>query len=173
MYTYAHPLVSATLMIVTCTVLFANAIMGPRSEDPAFPAYKPQPSHKEVRRHAMMIGHWVGESPVGAGGQRRVLLQRSADGTFEVTFETCRGEHPVLVEKQVGQWGLSGPVYFTITTGWVDGDRIDPTEPGEPYFYDAYRVINLQHDLFEYESFSDGRRYVMRRVADSGPANDL
>lgn len=167
MDTHAHPLISATLVVITCTVIASNALLERRSAEPVFPVYKPQPSHEEVRRHAMMIGHWVGQSPIEAGAQRRVLLQRFADGTFEVTFETWRGEQPALVEKQVGQWGLSGPVYFTITTGWVDGNRIDPTQLGAPYFYDAYRVVDLQDDRFEYESFSDGRRYVMHRVAGS------
>lgn len=172
MYTHAHPLISATLVVITCTVLVSNALVERRSQEPVFPAYKPKPSGEVMRRHRMMIGNWAGESPIEDAGQRRVLLQRYADGTFEVTFETYREGAPALIEKQVGQWGLSGPVYFTITTGWVDGDRIEPAKPGEPYFYDAYRVISLEEDLFEYESFSDGRRYVMHRAADGLTANE-
>jgi hypothetical protein len=173
MYTHAHPLVSATLVIVTCTVIFANAIMERRSQTAAFPTYKPRPSVTETRRHDMLVGHWVGESPVENGGQRQVYLERSADGTFKVTFRTLwESEHPV-VEQQVGQWGISGPVYFTITTGWLDGDQIDPTDLGQPYYYDAYRIVSLSEDLFEFESFSTETRYVLRRVPDNLEPGDL
>ena len=121
----------------------------------------------------MMVGNWVGESPVEMGGQRSVLLQRSADGTFSVAFKTRWDDRPVVVEQQVGQWGLAGPVYFTITTGWVDGDQVDSTDLGQPYFYDAYRVVTLDHDRFEFESFATRQHYVLRRVADDFSIDEL
>lgn len=173
MYTHAHPLVSAVLVIITCSVIIGNTIVERRTQEQAFPAYKPRPSLAEARRHAMMVGTWLGESSIEAGGQRRVLVERFPDGTFRVTFKTQWEEDRAILEQQVGQWGLAGPIYFTITTGWVEGNRIDPTDRREPYFYDAYRVIDLQDDRFEYESFSASGRFVMRRVADDFLAKDL
>jgi len=173
MNTYAHPVISAVLVAITCTVIIGNNIVQRRSLNDAFPIYKPQPSLVETRRHAMMIGKWVGESPVEMDGQRRVLLQRNADGSFTVTFKTEWEDERVALEQQVGQWGIAGPVYFTITTGWVDGDRVDPTDLGQPYFYDAYRVVDLDNDRFEFESFSTGQPYVLQRVADSFSIDEL
>jgi hypothetical protein len=173
MVTYAHPLVSASLVAITCTVLISNAFFGSRPADEVFPEYKPRPTLAESRRHAQLIGNWVGESSVESGGERRVLVQRFADGTFRVTFKTRQPNDRVVVEQQVGQWGIAGPVYFTITTGWLEGDRVEPTDLGQPYFYDAYRIVELERNVFEYESFAPPRRYRLQRVDDEFSANDL
>jgi hypothetical protein len=173
MHTYAHPLVSGTLAVVTCTVLFTNTIIERRSETEAFPVYKPKPSLVEKRRHDMLVGKWFGESPVGNGGHRQVLVERTVNGTFTVTFKTRWGTDHLVVEQQVGQWGISGPVYFTITTGWLDGDHVDPTDLGQPYYYDAYRIIDLSEDRFEFESFAADTHYLLRRVADDFTPDDL
>jgi hypothetical protein len=172
MYTYAHPLVSATLLIVTCTVLFANTLIERRQQAEAFPVYKPRPSLAESRRHDMLVGNWIGESPVKDGGRREVLLERRADGTFTVTFRTHWGTDHAVVERQVGQWGISGPVYFTITTGWLDGDHVDPTDLGQPYYYDAYRIVDLSEDEFEFESFTTDTHYVLHRVPEGHTPSD-
>ena len=80
MTAHAHPVISAVLVAITCSVIIGNAIVEERSQNPAFPANKPRPTQEEVQRHAMMIGCWAGESAIEAGGQRRVLLRRFADG---------------------------------------------------------------------------------------------
>lgn len=172
MVTYAHPLVSASLVVITCTVLISNVFFGSNSADESFPEYKPRPTLAESRRHARMIGNWVGESSIESGGQRRILMQQFADGTFRLTFKTQR-EDQVDLERQVGQWGIAGPVYFTITTGWLQGERIEPTDLGQPYFYDAYRIVELERNVFEYESFASPRRYRLQRVADDFSESDL
>lgn len=173
MYTQANPLVSAALVIVACTVIVTNAIIERQSHTEAFPVYKPRPSLAETRRHDMLVGNWVGESPVKDGGRRQVLLERRADGTFTVTFRTHWGTDRAMVERQVGQWGISGPVYFTITTGWLDGDHVDPTDLGQPYYYDAYRIVDLSENEFEFESFTTDTRYVLHRVPDDSTPADL
>jgi hypothetical protein len=173
MYTQAHPLISATLVIITCSVIIGNAFVERSSQTETFPAYKPRSSLAETRRHGMMVGKWVGESAVERGGERRVLLERFADGTFKVTFKTqWENDYPVI-EQQVGQWGISGPVYFTITTGWVDGDQVDRTDLGQPYYYDAYRIVDVSDDVFEFESFSAETRYLLQRVPDDFSPSDL
>lgn len=173
MYTNSHPLVSAMLAVVTCTVIFTNAIIERRSETETFPVYKPRPSLVETRRHHMLVGKWAGETQLRNGGRRQVLVERTVDGTFTVTFKTQWGtDHPVL-EQQVGQWGISGPVYFTITTGWLDGDHIDPTDLGQPYYYDAYRIVELSDQRFEFESFATETTYLLWRVPDDFTPDDL
>ena len=90
MKTYAHPVISAVLAAITCSVIIGNSVIQHRSLDEDFPIYKPQPSLAETRRHAMMVGNWVGESPVEMGGQRSVLLQRSPPAGSTVTRWTQR-----------------------------------------------------------------------------------
>lgn len=172
MFSYAHPLVSASLIAFTCTVILSNALIGSRSDEQALTDYRPVSTLAESQRHGRLIGNWVGEWPVEPGAQRRVLVQRFADGTFKMTLETWRDDH-VTVEQQVGQWGIAGPVYFTITTGVLKGDRVEPTDPEQSRFYNAYRIVELGRDVFEYESFAPPQRYRVQRVADEFPKTDM
>ena len=121
----------------------------------------------------MLIGNWIGESSLEQGGRRQVLIQRKANGTFTATFKTTWGADPPVLEQQVGQWGISGPVYFSITTGWLVGDHVDPTDLGQPYFYDAYRIIDLSDTVFEFESFTVDTHYLFRRATDEFEPSDL
>jgi hypothetical protein len=173
MISHAHPIVSASLVVFACTVLISNAILENRTSADAFPDFKPRPTPEEHRRHAQLIGNWVGEAHLETGGLRRVLLQQFADGTFRMTFETRQQDDRIVRRQQVGQWGISGPVYFTITTAWLDGERREPTDLGQPYFYDAYRIVTLDGGAFEYVSFSPERRYRLQRVADDFTESDL
>ena len=172
MFSYAHPLVSASLIAFTCIVLFSNAPIGSRSAEEALPDFTPLSTLAESHRHGQLIGSWAGEWPVESGAQRRVLMQHFADGTFRMTLETWR-DNQVSVEQQVGQWGIAGPVYFTITTGWQAGDRIEPTDLEQPRFYNAYRIVELGRNAFEYESFAPAQRYRVQRVADDPPEADV
>jgi hypothetical protein len=173
MYTYAHSLVSAILAGITCTVIFTSAITDRRSETAAFPVYKPTPSLVEARRHDMLVGKWAGKTSLENGALRRVLIERTMNGTFTVTVKTELGTDDPVIEQQVGQWGISGPVYFTITTGWLDGDHIDQTDLGQPYYYDAYRIIDLSKDRFEFESVATNTHYLLRRIADDFTPADM
>ena len=169
MYTYAHPLVTTALAIITCAVIFTNAIIDRRAQTEPFPFYKPRPSLAETRRHDMLVGKWAGVSPIENGGQRQVLVERSADGTFTATFRTLvDSDRPVVVEQQIGQWGIAGPVYFTITTGWGDGDHLEFADLGRTRYYNAYRIVDLSADVFKFKSFTSDAYYILRRVP-AGP----
>ena len=172
MDTYAHPLVTTTLAIITCAVIFTNAIIERRSQTEAFPVYKPRPSLAEARRHDMLVGKWAGVSPVGSGGQRQVLVERSTDGTFKATFRTPLDSGHSVVEQQIGQWGISGPVYFTITTGWGDSDHLEITDLERTQHYNAYRIVDLSADVFEFKSFTSDAHYILRRVPEGLTPNE-
>jgi hypothetical protein len=69
--------------------------------------------------------------------------------------------------SEVGLWGISGPVYFTITRGWVRDQRFSPADPTQATFYDAYEILELSKDKFRYKSFVIGDEYTEKRVSDS------
>ena len=180
MNTYSHPVLGITLLVATCAAIASNALLSERSSeqpkqcaaDAVVPAQKPLPSSALIERHAAMIGNWVGESLLDSGEWRRFLVQRSPDGTFVVTFKTRRGEQ-VSVEQEMGLWGISGPIYFTITSGWIDGDLVQWADPRQPHLYDAYKIINFEGDYFEYESLAVDARFVLRRAAEDFSPDDL
>ena len=135
--------------------------------------FKPLPSTEEERRHALIVGHWVGESELGEGRKRRFLAEHFADGTFRVTFRTTEGEGRGRIDQHYGKWGISGPVFFTTVMGIAGKDAVETTRAGDPYNDTAYEVLDISDEIFEYESFSPRIRYLARRVSDDFKPDDL
>ena len=73
---------------------------------------------------------------------------------------------------EVGLWGISGSTYFTIMRGWIIGDSFKPSDPTRAYYYDAYRISNLNATTFEYESLETGNRFSNRRVGEDFQFSD-
>ena len=48
--------------------------------------------------------------------------------------------------------------------GWVKNNQIVPSDPENPYYYDAYKIIRLDMDYFEYKGVDDDERYILRKV---------
>lgn len=134
---------------------------------------KPDLPESKLDQHAMMIGAWRGEAPLKEGGTKKWLVQRSADGTYQIAFliESTDGE--IERSQEVGFWGVSGPIYFTIMKGWVTDGEFRPSDPTNAYFYDAYQIVSMTPDRFEYQSYASGSRYLLERVPDGFSPEDL
>ena len=113
----------------------------------------------------MMVGKWYGNQPTKDGGLRQQLIQRAPDGTYGITFRVTNQDGEIIEQTEVGQWGVSGPVYFSIFRGWLDGDEFIPADSADPYNYDAYRILTLTSDFFEYEHVTTGNRFTLERVS--------
>jgi len=133
---------------------------------PAIYTAKPPDSSEDSRR-SLLLGWWYGEAKTKEGGKRLQITDRSVDGTFKVEFRIIEGSGKVWDQTEVGLWGISGPVYFTITKGWVGGGRFLPADPTQATFYDAYEILELSKDKFRYKHFAIGDEYTMKRVSDS------
>lgn len=111
-----------------------------------------------------LIGEWHGSQPTKGGGNREEICIRHPDGTYEVEFKSTDKEGVVTDQKEVGLWGVSGSIYFTIFRGWVKNGRIVPSNPSDPYIYDAYSIILLDETEFEYTDVSTGNEYKVIKV---------
>ena len=116
------------------------------------------------KQRAWMVGKWLGESPVSEGGTKSWLIERSADGTYIVTFRNVAIDGTIDVDQEYGDWGISGDVYFTMTRGWLRGGQKRPVRHRESYFDDAYLVRRLTPLEFVYESVASGDVYSVRKV---------
>ena len=125
----------------------------------------PEPVSAEQRR-AMMIGRWYGEAPTDSGQTRRWVTERFPDGTYKVTFRTYTKDGGYDDHVEVGEWGVSGSIYFTITKGVLVDGEIVGTDPGSTYYRDAYNIIRLDEQAFEYELVEPKVRFTVRRVDD-------
>ena len=77
------------------------------------------------------------------------------------------------IDQYIGSWGVSGPIYFTIVTETLRGHAIEATGSGSAGKNNAYAVLEIDDELFEYESFSSKTRIAARRVSDDFAPDDL
>lgn len=153
-------------------ILFSSSALV-KAKAPAVTANKPElpVSARELRDS--MVGNWLGEAPLKDGGTRKWLMQRKADGTYLVTFKLMPADKPEEIWHEVGFWGVSYPIYFSIMKGWVTENGIEPSDPSDPYFYDAYKIISVDSEKFKYKSFSSGNAFIIKKVSSEFSPNDL
>jgi hypothetical protein len=111
-----------------------------------------------------MIGRWYGEAKLEGGGDRMWLAERFPDGSFQIDF-VFRTPHGDENQTEVGLWGISAGVYFTITKGWIEQGVLQPASPEDASFYDAYEILELTERTFRYRHFGTGRSYHLRKVS--------
>lgn len=119
----------------------------------------------------LMVGKWLGEATSDDGELRVTLSERSENGTYRITFRNYEGgKYEESIE--VGLWGISGPVYFTIMRGWMTAGEFRPADTTQAYYYDAYRIISLDEKSFEYVSVETADRFSVRRVGNDFEFSD-
>lgn len=127
---------------------------------------KAELKEKEVVRWEYMLGKWYGKQAIVDGGVHEFSVERFADGTYVITFKRTDINGDVEISQEVGYWGISGDVYFSIFKGWLEGDTVYPSNPSDPYNYDAYHILELSQDYFKYRSASSDNIFTIKRVPD-------
>ena len=128
---------------------------------------KPGTPEQTAQRRNLLTGCWVGAAQIKGGGQRVWLVQREDDGRFRIDFRTQVDNAEAEVTTEVGSWGVSGDIYFTITRGWLTPNGPQAADMGDPYFYDAYLIEALDEQQFVYRHAETGYSYrVTRPVGD-------
>ncbi|MGH2509789.1 MAG: hypothetical protein ACRDHZ_20615 [Ktedonobacteraceae bacterium] len=135
-----------------------------RTSDVAINSEKPSLTLSQDETWNLLIGKWYGSQPTKDGGVKKEIMERSPQGTYQVTFRVYDKEGKYKEQTETGYWGVSGPVYFTIFRGWVEGDHLSPSNPSNPYNYDAYKIIKLNSEVFEYESYNSRDKYATKKV---------
>ncbi|HET7834047.1 MAG TPA: hypothetical protein VFK88_13890 [Gallionella sp.] len=128
---------------------------------------KPLNQSSEQRR-LILIGKWYGEAPTKDGLKQLELVEKRVDGTQKIHFKLTDKFGKVMSDTtEVGDWGVSGPIYFSITRGWLHDGKVSPTDPTSAFFYDAYEILELTETTFRYKSVETGDQFVVRKVSDS------
>ena len=112
----------------------------------------------------IFIGRWYGENQDGGSVTKRWLVDAFPDGVFRITFRFYEEDGGYREQIEVGEWGISGPIYFLSTKGWVDDGVFLKADTSNAQLYDAYRILKLEQKVFEYEHYVNGNRYQVRRV---------
>lgn len=112
----------------------------------------------------IFVGRWYGEEPQAGGVTKRWVVDAFPDGVFRITFRFYQPDGGYRQQVEVGEWGISGPVYFLSTKGWVDDGMFLEADTRNGALYDAYKILKLDAKVFEYEHYVNGNRYAVRKV---------
>jgi hypothetical protein len=112
----------------------------------------------------VFVGRWYGETPQGAGVTKRWVVDAFPDGVFRITFRFYNDDGSYREQIEVGEWAISGPVYFLSTKGWVDDGMFLKADTSNGELYDAYKILKLDSSVFEYEHYVNGNRYEVHKV---------
>lgn len=146
-----------------------DASTPPKSAVPALPAVslaKPLTPTSVEQRYRQLIGDWHGRQPAKEGGAVEWIMRRGGDGTFQVTFRNFDTAGILTKEStEVGYWGVTGDLVMTHTIGWLRaGGQIDQAPPDDPYFWDAYRILEFAENRLRYVSVETGNEYIVTRL---------
>jgi len=114
---------------------------------------------------AQLVGKWFGILDLEGGSKYMWVNERKNDGTYKVHFRVIDPSGKRKEAVEVGEWGVSGNIYFTIYKGDFEQGRINPVDTTNPTYRDAYRILKLASDFFEYENLDDGIRFSVKKVA--------
>lgn len=110
-----------------------------------------------------LVGTWFGSSE-SADGKHMWISEKKYDGTYKTRFRTIYPSGKTRDKVEVGKWGVSGNVYFTIYEADIIEGRAIPADITDPRNRDAYRILKLTDDVFEYEHLDSGVRYTAKKV---------
>jgi hypothetical protein len=116
-------------------------------------------------RRQALVGRWYGESMTADGQSLKWVTNREANGTYRTQYLLNKDEPEESIE--IGQWGLSGSVFFTIQRVWIRNGETQRVDGSNAYSYDAYDITNIAEQSLEYRSAGSGKRFTVRRVGTS------
>jgi hypothetical protein len=160
-----------SLVLLVASLIFLGACDSTQTSSSPVANTKPGLSESQEEQWLLLVGKWYGEQPAKDGGTRQWVVERFIDGNYKIDFRIIKKDGTIELASEVGQWGVSGPVYFSSFRGWVRGNGIEPSDPSNPYNYDAFRIIQLDDKNFEYEDYPTGTHFAVRRVASNFQLN--
>lgn len=136
---------------------------------PGIHASRQQLATQAQERRQMLFGGWIENESIDCGGTRVEMALPCPDGVFLFDFRTLNAAGVLVDEDQeVGDRGISGPVYFTITRAIQVGGHTDRAASSDGYHYDAHRIVGLSYTDFRYRAYVSGDRFVAHRALPVG-----
>jgi len=125
-----------------------------------------------IFQRELLFGRWFREELNDQNKKMIEYAQLSADGSFEFTFvtlETKVGDADRIIEQviELGDWGLVADIHFTITKNEVVDEQLYAADLNDRNNYHAYKVLQLNHYIFEYQHIETKEIFTMRKITDN------
>ena len=112
-----------------------------------------------------LVGQWYRIDNNELGHQMSEYAEISADGSYEFTFSTLNEKGNVIEQSiELGDWGLVGDIHFTLTKSEFVDNELFNSDLGNSDNYHAYRVLQLNSQVFQYQHIVTNEVFIMRRV---------
>ena len=112
-----------------------------------------------------LIGQWYRLDVDEQGHQMSEYAEIAADGSYEFTFSTLDNNGSVIQQSiELGDWGLVGDIHFTLTKSELVDNELYSADLANSDNYHAYRVVQLNSQVFEYQHIVTNEVFIMRRV---------
>ncbi len=117
---------------------------------------------------ALLFGRWYRNDIDTQGRQIVEYAELSADGSFEFTFVSTEQETNITEQIiELGDWGVVGNVHFTITKSEFVDQQLYAADLNNSDNYQAYNILQLNHQVFEYQHIETKEIFIMRKVTDT------
>jgi len=157
--------VSGLCLIALVLSSYTSVLFAAKTSDAEITQEKPDSILiRDYASREMLTGKWYGEQPLPNGGRRQHIIERNEFGQYRITFRVHEKSGQTTEQIEVGLWGVSGPVLFTIFQGLVEENRMTSVDPVDPHNYDAYKIIRLDAEKFVYQHYVSGNQYTVKRV---------
>lgn len=117
---------------------------------------------------ALLIGRWYRNEVDAQGLEVVEYAELSVDGSFEFTFTSTNKETGVTEKiTELGDWGLVGEIHFTITKNELVDQQLYAADLNNSDNYHAYKVLQLNHQIFEYQHVETKETFLMHKITDN------
>ena len=159
--------INITLLLIIITL--SGHCLHASSHVPASSAVttaKPNTPHSVQLLRERLVGWWYGDQPTKDGGRNQWICQRSADGTFRITFRKTDAAGQVKESVEVGEWGVHANLLITLTKGLITNGEFRTLSVADPYLWDVYEILNFEADSKTYRTIETGNEYRAKKVED-------
>jgi len=112
-----------------------------------------------------LIGQWYRLDVDEQGQQMSEFAEVAADGSYEFTFSTLDNNGSVIQQSvELGDWGIVGDIHFTLTKSELVDNELYSADLANSDNYHAYRILQLNSQVFEYQHIVTNEVFIMRRV---------
>lgn len=116
---------------------------------------------------ALLFGRWYRNEIDEQGLEVVEYAELSVDGSFEFSFLST-DQKTNVTEKiiELGDWGLVGDIHFTITKNELVDQQLYAADLNDSGNYHAYKVLQLNHQVFEYQHIETKETFLMHKITD-------